>query len=94
MRLARHRAFDAYGRGRTDLFKSLFEIVNVVKELAVLVAALDEATLQRSDQAAQALRLSGELVLSLVAPSSFLTERAHGFVQDLELTLAGTACRR
>jgi hypothetical protein len=94
MRLARRGAFDAYGRRGTDLRQSLFEIVNVVEEATVLVAALDEAALQRSDQAAQALGFSGELVRSLIAPSCFLTERADGFVQDLELTLAGVVCRR
>jgi hypothetical protein len=94
MLLARRWTFDAYGRRCTDLLQPLFEIVNVVEELAVLVAALDEAALQRSDQAAQALRLSGEPVRSLVAPRCFLTERAHGFVQDLELTLAGVVRRR
>jgi hypothetical protein len=68
--------------------------VNVIQELAVLVATLDETALQRSDQAAQTFRLSGKLARSLVAPSGFLTKRAHGFVQDLELALAGVVRRR
>ena len=94
MRLARRGAFDANGRRGTDLLQSLFEIANVVEELAVLVAALDEAALQRSDQTAQALRLSRELVRPPVTPGGFLTERAHRFVQDPELPLARVVRRR
>ncbi|MET0151433.1 MAG: hypothetical protein ABW298_02335 [Candidatus Binatia bacterium] len=95
MWLARGSFLDGLRWQCADFLQALFELANVVEQLAVLLPASGEPPLQRREEGAKAFRLAREVADSFVGPGGLLPQRAHGFVQNLELTIASLKrCRR
>jgi hypothetical protein len=76
------------GWRRANFLQAFLELANMVDQVAVLLTALREPPLERRDEGEQSFRLAREVAHSLIGSGGLLTERAHGFVQDLELTTA------